>query len=148
MGHGASDKLYVTVRRFLPSLPSFAADFPLPHLIIVFSAASSSPVNSFDDIQHAEHSGALGQHTAGSVGAQAKKTVLSKLPFDCCALSLKPFDTPVCTIDGTVYDLLAIIPFLREHGTDPMTGKKMSAGDLVRLHFAKNNEGVSPLSPL
>ncbi|GAA5849200.1 hypothetical protein JCM8547_006476 [Rhodosporidiobolus lusitaniae] len=92
-------------------------------------------------VTHAEHSGALGQHTAGSIGAQKKHAVLSKLPFDCCALTLKPFDTPVCTIDGTVYELMAIIPFLREHGTDPMTGKKMSPGNLVRLNFAKNNEG-------
>ncbi|GAA6036688.1 hypothetical protein JCM8097_003428 [Rhodosporidiobolus ruineniae] len=93
-------------------------------------------------VTHAEHSGALGQHTAGSIGAQKKNTVLSKLPFDCCALTLKPFDTPVCTTDGTIYELLAIIPFLREHGTDPMTGQKMSPGDLVRLNFARNNEGA------
>ncbi|GAA5949198.1 hypothetical protein JCM10213_008240 [Rhodosporidiobolus nylandii] len=91
-------------------------------------------------VTHAEHSGALGRHTAGSVGAQKKSAVLSKLPFDCCALTLKPFETPVCTVDGTIYELLAIIPFLREHGTDPMTGKKMSAGDLIRLNFVKNNE--------
>ncbi|GAA5913238.1 hypothetical protein JCM6882_000040 [Rhodosporidiobolus microsporus] len=36
---------------------------------------------------------------------------------------------------------MAIIPFLREHGTDPMTGEKLSAGDLVKLNFEKNNEG-------
>ncbi|GAA5827473.1 hypothetical protein JCM11251_003827 [Rhodosporidiobolus azoricus] len=92
-------------------------------------------------ITHAEHSGALGQHSAGSIGAQKKNQVLSKLPFDCCALTLKPFDTPVATTNGTIYELMAIIPFLREHGTDPMTGEKLAAGDLIRLNFQKNNEG-------
>lgn len=102
MGHGNSDRLYIT---------------------------------------HAEHSGALGQHSASSRGAQSKHTVLAKLPFDHCALTLKPFETPVCTQDGTVYDLLAIIPFLRQHGTDPMTGKKMAPGDLIKLNYARNNQG-------
>ncbi|GAA5987359.1 hypothetical protein JCM10908_001926 [Rhodotorula pacifica] len=102
MGHGNSDRLYIT---------------------------------------HAEHSGALGQHSASSRGAQSRATVLAKLPFDHCALTLKPFETPVCTQDGTVYELLAIIPFLRQHGTDPMTGKKLAAGDLIRLNYARNNEG-------
>ncbi|POY75263.1 putative Peptidylprolyl isomerase [Rhodotorula taiwanensis] len=102
MGHGNSDRLYIT---------------------------------------HAEHSGALGQHSASSRGAQAKNTVLAKLPFDHCALTLKPFETPVCTQDGTVYELMAIIPFLRLHGTDPMSGKKLAPGDLIKLNFARNNEG-------
>ncbi|GAA5881575.1 hypothetical protein JCM3774_005355 [Rhodotorula dairenensis] len=102
MGHGNSDRLYIT---------------------------------------HAEHSGALGQHSASSRGAQSKHTVLAKLPFDHCALTLKPFETPVCTQDGTVYELLAIIPFLRQHGTDPMTGKKLAPGDLIRLNYARNNQG-------
>ncbi|BGP25678.1 peptidyl-prolyl cis-trans isomerase-like 2 [Rhodotorula toruloides] len=102
MGHGNSDRLYIT---------------------------------------HAEHSGALGQHSASSRGAQAKNQVFAKVPFDHCALTLKPFDTPVCTEEGSVYELMAIIPFIRQHGTDPMTGKKLSPGDLIRLNFAKNNEG-------
>lgn len=90
----------------------------------------------------AEHSGALGQHSASSRGAQAKNQVFAKVPFDHCALTLKPFDTPVCTDEGSVYELMAIIPFIRQHGTDPMTGKKLTPGDLIRLNFAKNNEGV------
>ncbi|GAA5839584.1 hypothetical protein JCM9279_005989 [Rhodotorula babjevae] len=101
MGHGNSDKLYIT---------------------------------------HAEHSGGLGEHSA-SRGARAKNTVLAKLPFDHCALTLKPFETPVCTADGTVYELVAIIPFIRQHGTDPMTGKKLAPGDLIRLNYARNNDG-------
>jgi peptidyl-prolyl cis-trans isomerase-like protein 2 len=61
---------------------------------------------------------------------------------------LKPFETPVATSEGTIYELLAIIPFLKQHGTDPMTGKKLSAGELIRLNFYKNAEGVSHFSSL
>ncbi|GAA5927111.1 PPIL2 family peptidylprolyl isomerase [Sporobolomyces koalae] len=92
-------------------------------------------------VTHSEHSGEYGQHTAGGVGARSKNVILSKLPFDCCALTLKPFETPVATRDGTIYELLAIIPFLKQHGTDPMTGNKLTAGELVRLNFYKNAEG-------
>ena len=60
-----------------------------------------------------------------------------------CALTLQPFETPVCTTDGNTYDLLSIIPFIRQHGTDPITGKKLAAGELVKLNFFKNSEGVS-----
>lgn len=106
-----------------PSPPSPPLTFPLPQ---------------------AEHSGELGQHSASTRGARQKNTVLAKLPFDHCALTMKPFETPVCTRDGTVYELLAIIPFIRQHGTDPMTGEKLSPGDLIRLNFERNNDGVRP----
>lgn len=91
-----------------------------------------------------EHSGEHGQHTAGGVGAKRRDVILSKLPFDCCALTLKPFETPVATREGTIYELLAIIPFLKQHGTDPMTGKKLTAGELIRLNFHRNADGVRP----
>jgi hypothetical protein len=38
-----------------------------------------------------------------------------------------------------------IIPYLRKHGTDPVTGKKLSSGDLLPLNFAKNADGSSRL---
>jgi hypothetical protein len=38
---------------------------------------------------------------------------------------------------------MQIIPYLRKHGTDPVTGKKMSSGDLIPLKFAKNADGLS-----
>ena len=30
---------------------------------------------------------------------------VAKLPFNCCGLSLMPFEDPVCTSDGTVFDV-------------------------------------------
>lgn len=57
-------------------------------------------------------------------------------------MTLKPFETPVATTDGNVYELLAIIPYLKKHGTDPVTGKKLNPGDLVSLNFATNAQGA------
>ncbi|ORY78083.1 cyclophilin-like domain-containing protein [Leucosporidium creatinivorum] len=93
-------------------------------------------------ITHSEHTGEFGQHGASSVGAQRRQHNFAKLPFDCCALTLKPFETPVCTTEGHVYDLLSIIPFIRQHGTDPITGKKLAAGELIKLNFFKNADGL------
>lgn len=42
---------------------------------------------------------------------------------------------------ATIYELLAIIPFIREHGTDPKTGHKLAPSDLVKLNFFENAEG-------
>lgn len=95
-------------------------------------------------ITHSEHAGGYGDHSASSAGARKKKPAanFARLPYDCCALTLKPFETPVCTEYGTIYDLLAIIPFIRAHGTDPVTGKKLASGDLIKLNFFKNAEGA------
>ena len=32
-----------------------------------------------------------------------------RLPFNCCALSLRPFETPVCAPDGSVFDLVCVL---------------------------------------
>jgi hypothetical protein len=61
-----------------------------------------------------------------------------------CALSLKTVETPVCTVDGTLYELLAIIPWLREHGTNPVTGRPLAAGDLIKVNFFYNSDGQFP----
>ena len=37
------------------------------------------------------------------------------LPFNCCALSMSEFETPVCTKEGVIFDLDNILPFLEEH---------------------------------
>ena len=63
------------------------------------------------------------------------------LPFDHCALSLTPFDTPVCTPEGVVFDLVNLVPYLKEHHKNPVTGEVMSAKDIVRLKMSKNPEG-------
>ncbi|KRX00867.1 Cyclophilin-like peptidyl-prolyl cis-trans isomerase domain [Pseudocohnilembus persalinus] len=63
------------------------------------------------------------------------------LPFYCCALGLQPFDNPVCTEDGVVYDLLNIVPFLKKYKQCPVTGKPLKTTDLIKLKYHKNQEG-------
>jgi len=63
-------------------------------------------------------------------GAKGKKNTseFKRLPFFCCALSLRPFEHPVCTPEGKeIFDLVNIIPYLKKYGTNPVTGNKLEA---------------------
>jgi len=64
------------------------------------------------------------------------------LQFFCCNLSLQPWIDPVCTPEGAIFDLVNIIPFLKKHKVNPVTGQPMRASSLVPLHFYKNADGV------
>ncbi|KAF8898859.1 cyclophilin-like domain-containing protein [Infundibulicybe gibba] len=105
MGHGNSDKLYIT---------------------------------------HAEHAGHFGSHSASS-GYKAKSQAPhpgTRTPFDCCALSFQPFSHPVCARNldgtGTVFDLVNIIPWLKQHeNTHPVTKEKLLPTDLITLHYSR-----------
>ncbi|KAJ3231540.1 RING-type E3 ubiquitin-protein ligase ppil2 [Chytriomyces hyalinus] len=79
----------------------------------------------------------------GAGGFKNRKTgrEFKRLPFDCCALSLLPFEVPRCTRDGLIFDLVHIVPWIKKHGTNPVTGEKLSTADLIPLHFHKNAEG-------
>ena len=46
-----------------------------------------------------------------------------RLPYDHCALSLQLFENPLCDTEGNVFDLLAIVPYLKKYKTNPVTGK-------------------------
>ncbi|XP_020794007.1 RING-type E3 ubiquitin-protein ligase PPIL2 [Boleophthalmus pectinirostris] len=75
-----------------------------------------------------------------------KRTVIPqanfrRLPFDHCSLSLQPFEYPVCTKEGHVFDLLSIVPWIKKYGTNPITGEKLEANSLIKLNFTKNNDG-------
>ena len=65
-----------------------------------------------------------------------------RLPFYCCNLSLRPFEVPVCTKEGEIYDFMQIIPFLRRNGNKhPITGEELKPSDLIRITFHKNEGG-------
>lgn len=49
--------------------------------------------------------------------------------------------TPVCTKEGVVFDILNIMPYLKKHKRNPVTGEPLSHKDLLRLNFAKNADG-------
>lgn len=76
-------------------------------------------------------------------GAKSKelRTPFKRLPFNCCALTFTPFDEPVCTSAGHVFDVMHIIPYIQKHGKNPVTGAPLAVKDLIKLHFHKNSEG-------
>lgn len=45
-----------------------------------------------------------------------------RLPFDHCALTFRPWSTPVCDAQGNIFELMAIIPHLQQHKSNPITG--------------------------
>ncbi|KAF7310815.1 Cyclophilin-type peptidyl-prolyl cis-trans isomerase [Mycena chlorophos] len=93
-------------------------------------------------ITHAEHS-LLGSHSS-SRGYQQKVDAhpAQITPFDCCAISFQPFQTPVCAKNddgtGTVFDLVNIIPWLKQHNNEhPITKAPLAPSDLITLHYAR-----------
>ncbi|KAM7541013.1 hypothetical protein Aperf_G00000021067 [Anoplocephala perfoliata] len=53
----------------------------------------------------------------------------------------EPFSVPYCTRDGVVFDLENILPFVKKHGINPVTGKGMKVSELIKLNFYKNADG-------
>ncbi|OAF70439.1 hypothetical protein A3Q56_01807 [Intoshia linei] len=45
------------------------------------------------------------------------------LPLDTCCLSFTKFKNPYMTPDGYVFDILAIVPYIKTYGQHPVTGK-------------------------
>ncbi|XP_066355799.1 peptidyl-prolyl cis-trans isomerase CYP65-like [Miscanthus floridulus] len=76
-------------------------------------------------------------------GAKQKDvgTPFKRLPFYCCSLTFLPFEDPVCTVDGSVFDLMSIIPYLKKFGKHPVTGAPLKHEDLIPLTFHKNSDG-------
>ncbi|KAL8865422.1 MAG: hypothetical protein Q9174_006894, partial [Haloplaca sp. 1 TL-2023] len=90
---------------------------------------------------------------SASVGSGASKsnasgTPFKRLPYNFCAISLQPFEHPVCSPQGTIFDLTNILPWLKKHGTNPVTGGTLERQDLIKLHFTKNDDGemVDPVT--
>mmetsp|Transcript_103347 Transcript_103347/g.287724 ORF Transcript_103347/g.287724 Transcript_103347/m.287724 type:complete len:545 (+) Transcript_103347:119-1753(+) len=69
------------------------------------------------------------------------KSPYAKLPLHCCFLSFEPFENPVGTRDGAVFDVANIIAYIKRFGVSPVTGGKLEVSDLVPLHFHRNSEG-------
>nr|CDJ94732.1 Peptidyl-prolyl cis-trans isomerase domain containing protein [Haemonchus contortus] len=70
-----------------------------------------------------------------------QRAQFKRLPLTHCSLSLIPFEDPVCTRSGEIFDLTHIIPYLKKNGVNPCTGKKMSSKDLIHLKFDKDEQG-------
>ncbi|KAL4147763.1 hypothetical protein PRNP1_011517 [Phytophthora ramorum] len=72
---------------------------------------------------------------------QEIRRAYKRLPFNCCAITLCPFTNPVCTREGHLFDLEAVVPYVKEHHINPVTGKPLALKELIQLHFSKNSQG-------
>ncbi|XP_060528504.1 RING-type E3 ubiquitin-protein ligase PPIL2 [Cylas formicarius] len=61
-----------------------------------------------------------------------------RLPFDHCCLSLQPYEVPICDLDGNIFDLDALIPFLKKFKINPVSGKPLDFHSLVQLNMHKD----------
>ena len=54
----------------------------------------------------------------------------------------------MCTINGTIFDLEHIVPWLKKHGTNPVDGAPLKSSSLIKLRFVKNDDGefVDPVT--
>ncbi|KAG1366922.1 peptidyl-prolyl cis-trans isomerase CYP65 [Cocos nucifera] len=76
-------------------------------------------------------------------GAKSKETStpFKRLPFYCCSLTFTPFEDPVCTADGSVFDIMNILPYIKKYGKHPVTGGPLKQEDLIPLTLHKNSDG-------
>jgi peptidyl-prolyl cis-trans isomerase-like protein 2 len=77
----------------------------------------------------------------GGKKVEGTRHAFKKLPFHCCALSLRPFEDPVCTAEGHCFDIANIVPYLKKNKRNPVTGLPLAAKELFPLHFHKNTDG-------
>ncbi|KAF4402035.1 hypothetical protein G4B88_017547 [Cannabis sativa] len=77
----------------------------------------------------------------GGAKPKSTSTPFKRLPFYCCALTFTPFEDPVCTADGSVFEITHIVPYIRKYGKNPVTGAPLKQEDLIPLTFHKNSEG-------
>ncbi|EOA13112.1 hypothetical protein CARUB_v10026122mg [Capsella rubella] len=77
----------------------------------------------------------------GGAKSKENRTPFKSLPFYCCALTFLPFEDPVCTSDGSVFEITTIVPYIRKFGKHPVTGASLKGEDLIPLIFHKNSEG-------
>jgi peptidyl-prolyl cis-trans isomerase-like protein 2 len=99
---------------------------------------------------------------------QASSGVVQKsLPFKCCALTLVPFETPVCTVSdgkattgaggssgssgsnesnkkdmkyGIVFENASLMEFVWRHKKDPVTGNPLVSSQIIKLNMDKDSE--------
>ncbi|KAH8588142.1 cyclophilin type peptidyl-prolyl cis-trans isomerase/CLD [Bisporella sp. PMI_857] len=93
-------------------------------------------------ITHSEwgSSDAYSASAGSNVRQGAADGSFKRLPFNFCAASLQPFKHPVCTPEGTIFDVEVISDWLTKHGTNPVNGRPLKDKDLIKLNFARNGD--------
>ena len=60
----------------------------------------------------------------------SKEDQCVKTPFDYCNLTMQPFEDPYCALDegnqGIIFDLVAIVPYIKKHKKNPITGAALA----------------------
>merc|ERR1711981_878 len=72
---------------------------------------------------------------------EANKQDFKRLPFDCCALSLRPTTKPYITDKGHIFDFVNILPWIKKYSTNPITGEPLKRDQLTAITFHKNTDG-------
>ena len=128
-------------RQALCKLPSAAIASKINRSSRLRSQITHSEWGSSDAFSASAGAGVSGNNA----GAHAS---FKRLPFNFCALSLQPFNTPVCTSSGTIFDHENILSWLQRHGTNPVDGQPLKLGELIKLNFVKNEAGeyVDPVT--
>ncbi|KAG5968148.1 Peptidyl-prolyl cis-trans isomerase cyp8 [Claviceps cyperi] len=94
-------------------------------------------------ITHSEWSSSDAYSASSGANASSRndsaRPPFRRLPFNFCAASLQPFKDPVCTPDGTIFDVQVIAAWLDKHpNQNPVNGNPLNKKDLIRLDFARN----------
>ncbi|XP_034192700.1 RING-type E3 ubiquitin-protein ligase PPIL2 [Osmia lignaria lignaria] len=71
----------------------------------------------------------------------SEDTTFRRLPYDHCCLTLQPFEHPYCDPHGNVFELEAILEYIKRYKHNPITGKSLDPKTLIKLNFYKNVEG-------
>ena len=74
----------------------------------------------------------LVQDWGGKKEDEPKGAPIKRLPFFCCSLSFMPFQDPVCLKDGTIFDIVNILPYLKKFKKNPVNGKPLKSSDLIK----------------
>lgn len=72
--------------------------------------------------------------------AENEHIKFKRLPFDHCCLTMVPFEHPYADRHGNVYELQAILDFLKQFKINPVTGEPMDVKSLIKLNMYKNSE--------
>jgi len=69
------------------------------------------------------------------------KAAFRRLPYSYCTLSLLPYSHPYCDQQGNIFDLEALLPFLRRFKVNPVSGEPLNDKNLIKLNFHKGSNG-------
>lgn len=71
----------------------------------------------------------------------SEDTTFRRLPYNHCCLTLQPFEHPYCDPQGNIFELEAILEYIKKYKHNPVTGKPLDPKTLIKLNFHINSEG-------